>query len=163
MSIHRHVNRGNRERIYRWRLGRVGLHIHIRCVFACDRIPVIVNMGTLDGIEIIKTDSEPASSRFGLPEFYQLQTIDVDGSHRKKVQIKSHVVHYSRIVHMAEGALDSTIEGMSALEQPWNALTDKNKTRGSSAEAYYRNNPTEKPGYVAPAPVEKKNFLSNWF
>jgi len=92
-----------------------------------------------DGIEIVKTDTDPASPRFGLPELYQLQTIDVDGSRRKQVHTRSHIVHHSRIVHMAEGALDSTIEGMSALEQPWNALTDKNKTRGSSAEAYFRN------------------------
>lgn len=97
------------------------------------------NAYNYDGIEIVKTDSDPASPRFGLPELYQLQTIDVDGSKRKQVQIVSHVVHHSRIVHMAEGALDSTIDGMSALEQPWNALTDKNKTRGSSAEAYFRN------------------------
>lgn len=97
------------------------------------------NAYNYDGIEIIQTDNNPASTRFGLPELYQLQVIDVDGSKRKQVQIISHIVHHSRIVHMAEGALDSTIEGTSALEAPWNALTDKDKVRGSSAEAYYRN------------------------
>jgi len=97
------------------------------------------NVYSYDGIEIIKTDTDPASPRFGLPVLYQLQTVDVDGSQRKQVQIISHIVHYTRIVHLAEGALDSTIEGTSALEAPWNALTDKEKIRGSSAEAYFRN------------------------
>lgn len=91
-----------------------------------------------DGIEILKTDNDPASPRFGLPELYQLQVIDIDNSKRKQVQVTSLVVHFSRVVHMAEGALDSTIEGMSSLEQPWNALTDKEKVRGSSGESYYR-------------------------
>lgn len=97
------------------------------------------NVYGYDGIEILKTDSDPASSRFGLPVLYQLQTIDVDNSLRKQTQIISRIVHYTRIVHLAEGSLDSSIEGTSALEAPWNALTDKEKTRGSSAEAYYRN------------------------
>lgn len=97
------------------------------------------NVYSYDGIEITKTDTDPASPRFGLPVLYQLQTVDVDGSQRKQVQIVSHIVHYTRIVHLAEGQLDSTIEGTPALQAPWNALTDKEKTRGSSAEAYFRN------------------------
>ncbi len=97
------------------------------------------NVYGYDGIEILKNDSDPASPRFGLPVLYQLQVIDIDGSNRKQTQVTSLVVHYSRVVHLAEGQLDSTIEGMSSLEQPWNALTDKEKTRGSSAESYYRN------------------------
>lgn len=97
------------------------------------------NVYSYDGIEIVKTDNDPASPRFGLPVLYQLQTVDVDRSQRKQVQIVSHIVHYTRIVHLAEGSLDSTIEGTSSLEAPWNALTDKEKVRGSSAEAYFRN------------------------
>jgi len=97
------------------------------------------NPYSYDGIEIVETDKDPASPRFGLPVLYQLQTIDVDGSKRKQTQIISRNVHYSRIVHLAEGMLDSTIEGTSALQAPWNALTDKEKIRGSSAESYFRN------------------------
>lgn len=97
------------------------------------------NVYGYNGIEITQTDSDPASPRFGLPVLYQLQVINIDNAQRKETPITSLVVHYSRVIHMAEGALDSSIEGMSSLEQPWNALTDKEKTRGSSAEAYYRN------------------------
>lgn len=97
------------------------------------------NVYGYNGIEIVKSDTDPASPRFGLPVIYQLQVINIDNAQRKESMITTLLVHYSRVVHMAEGALDSSIEGMSSLEQPWNALTDKEKTRGSSAEAYYRN------------------------
>jgi len=91
------------------------------------------------GAEIVKYDTDPASARYGLPELYQLQVIDLDGSSKKQIVTTSRIAHYSRIVHFAEGALDNTIEGTSALEQPWRCLLDKEKTRGSSAESYYRN------------------------
>ena len=97
------------------------------------------NVYSYDGIEIIQFDNDPASPRFGLPVLYQLQTIDTDGSQRKQKQMISVIAHYTRIVHLAEGQLDSTVEGTPALEAPWNALIDKNKVRGSSAESYYRN------------------------
>ena len=47
------------------------------------------NVYSYDGIEIIKTDRDPASPRFGLPVIYQLQTLDTDGSKRKQTQIVS--------------------------------------------------------------------------
>lgn len=91
-----------------------------------------------DGIEVVKYNTDPASPRFNLPEIYQLQvTINDDETLQKNVS--SMLVHHSRVVHMAEGSLSSRLEGISSLKQPWNALTDKEKVRGSSAEAYYRN------------------------
>lgn len=92
-----------------------------------------------DGIEILATDTDPASPRFGLPELYQVRVTNIDKSKRKQNIFVTHVVHWSRIVHLAEGALDSSIEGCSSLEAVWNALIDKDKVRGGSGEAYYRN------------------------
>jgi hypothetical protein len=92
-----------------------------------------------DGIEIASVDSDPASIRYGLPVLYQLQVVDIDGSNTKMTVRTSLLVHFSRVVHMAEGCLDNDIEGMSALQQPWNAVMDKEKVRGSSGESYYRN------------------------
>ena len=128
-----------------------------------------------NGIEILKYDTDPASPRYGLPVLYQLQVIDTDGSKRKQQQMTSVRVHYSRIVHLAEGSLESTIEGMSSLEQPWNALMDKEKTRGSSAEAYFRNSrqklalevekdakPDMSDDAKAALKTNVENFQNNW-
>ena len=91
------------------------------------------------GITVAEVDSDPASTRYGLPLIYTLQTVDIDGSSRIATISRSINVHYSRVVHIAEGLLDSDVEGTPALEAPWNALQDKEKVRGSSSESYYRN------------------------
>lgn len=92
-----------------------------------------------DGINIVEWDLDPMSSRFGMPIEYQLQVTTISGSSGKNIGLRSLNVHHSRIIHMAEGVLENNIEGMSALEPVWNALIDKDKVRGSSAEAFYRN------------------------
>ncbi len=97
------------------------------------------NPYSFDGTEIVKVDTDPASPRFGLPVLYQVRTTNLDQSKRKEQIFITRIVHYTRIIHLAEGALDSVIEGESSLEAPWNAMIDKNKVRGGSAEAYFRN------------------------
>ena len=91
-----------------------------------------------DGITITKWDSNPISKRFGMPEIYTLQVLN-RGEKRKDLQTKSIRVHWTRIVHMSEGALDGGIEGISSLEPILNRLTDLNKTIGGASEAYFRN------------------------
>ena len=96
------------------------------------------NVYNEEGVTIVQYDNDPASPRYDLPLMYQLQTRVMADSVLTK-QARSVLVHHSRIVHLAEGSLESPLEGVSSLEQPWNALIDKEKVRGSSAEAYYRN------------------------
>ena len=91
-----------------------------------------------DGITITKWDDDPVSPRYQLPEIYQLQT-SLTADRSKDITFKAINVHWSRIIHLAEGALDSRIEGCSALKAPWNALLDCEKVRGGSGEAYFRN------------------------
>lgn len=90
------------------------------------------------GVMIDSWETDPTSPRFGLPLMYNLQQV----SHGEKElpDIKGSIkVHWTRIVHMAEGALDSEIEGASILEAILNRLEDINKVVGGAAEAYFRN------------------------
>jgi len=96
------------------------------------------NPYNFNGIEILKQEDDPLSQRFGLPELYQLQTTN-HGEKEKDSHVVSVVVHHSRIIHLAEGALDSAVEGTSALKAVWNSLINITKTTGGSAEAYFRN------------------------
>lgn len=91
-----------------------------------------------DGIEITKQVTDPTDPRFGLPELYQLQRQN-RGDTEKDIQASSIIVHWSRIIHLNENALDSDIEGMGALEPIFNRILDLDKTCGGSAEAYFRN------------------------
>lgn len=94
------------------------------------------NPYNFNGIVIKSYDTDPASPRYNLPMIYQLQT---GSSGSSTQQMNSFDVHWSRVIHLAEDALDNVIEGQSALEQPFNALTDTEKVRGASAEAFFRN------------------------
>lgn len=91
-----------------------------------------------DGVEVLTYDTEPSSPRFGSPETYQLMT-RLMGNEKITVDTLARVVHHSRIVHMAEDALDNDFEGMSALEPIFNSLLDLVKASGGSAEAYWKN------------------------
>lgn len=91
-----------------------------------------------DGIEISGTVQDVKDPRFGLPEFYSVQK-QSRGDNNKDITVNSLVVHWSRIIHMSEGSLDSDIEGMGFLEPIYNRLLDINKTTGGASEAYFRN------------------------
>lgn len=73
-------------------------------------------------------EKNPQNPRFGLPNFYQ---VDLgEGTEKTKV-------HYSRIIHIAEGRLKNDLYGYPALERPYNSLIDKLKVTGGSAEAFW--------------------------
>lgn len=91
-----------------------------------------------DGIQISKQVTDPLDPRFGLPEMYQVQKMQ-RGGEGKDVQQESINVHWTRIVHMNEEALDSDVEGMGQLEPIFNRILDLDKATGGSAEAYFRN------------------------
>lgn len=91
-----------------------------------------------DGIIVNKWDTDPASPRYNKPELYSLQ-VTVTGQSLLQSNASSIIVHHSRIVHLAEGALSNSLEGCSSLEAPWNAITDKLKVSGSNAEANFKN------------------------
>lgn len=91
-----------------------------------------------DGVIIHSWVNDLTSPRHGLPEIYTLQTVD-RGDKDHDMAATSVNVHWSRLVHLSEGALDSEIEGIPCLEPIFNALEDMCKTAGGAAEAYFRN------------------------
>lgn len=96
------------------------------CYFQCFAEP---------GATVLKWIKDPASPRYGLPEEYQLRTTGAALGQ----SITSTQVHWQRVVCLAEGALENPCIGSSALEPIYNAVLDKEKVRGSAAEAFFRN------------------------
>ena len=80
---------------------------------------------------IFEFDVNPQSPRFGLPLSYQLKRVDVSSP------ALARPVHWTRILHVAEGCLSDEVYGQPALERVWNLLDDLDKVTGGGAEAFW--------------------------
>jgi len=75
-------------------------------------------------------EEDPTSERFGLPKLYDVD-FGEDGVGEKDV-------HHTRVLHLAEGALEDEAIGRSAYEPIFNYLIDLRKVVGGSSEMYWR-------------------------
>lgn len=75
-------------------------------------------------------------THFGKPEFY---SIDLLGELKNSVSTAnmSQKVHWSRVLHVAEGLLEDDIYGIPRLRGVYNLLDDLMKVVGGSAEMYW--------------------------
>lgn len=85
-------------------------------------------------VTITKYDENPKSPRYAKPILYQVQIED-------RITI---TVHYSRIIHIIDEALESDIKGSPRLEVVYNRMEDLEKITGGSGEMYWRG---ARPGY----------------
>lgn len=76
-------------------------------------------------------DVDPTSPRFGTPFMYQLRRTDIVSPDLQRP------IHWTRIIHVADGCLDNEIYGQPALESVWNLLDDLDKVTGGGAESYW--------------------------
>lgn len=76
-------------------------------------------------------EQDPKSPRFGQPLTYALRRLDIQAPELRLP------IHWSRILHVAEGILDNEVYGQPALERCWNLLDDLDKVTGGGAEAFW--------------------------
>lgn len=97
----------------------------------------------------IKTwDDDKTSPRFGLPESYELKirsvTADQAGisailpADSQTVTTSTMIVHWKRVIHIAEDVLESDIWGRPRLESIYNRLDGLELIAGASPEAHWR-------------------------
>lgn len=83
---------------------------------------------------------DPKDIRFGLPLMYAIQV--QDSATKANAEVR---VHYSRVVHVLEDALESEVEGLPCLEVVYNRLLDLEKLIGGDAEMFWKG---ARPGYT---------------
>lgn len=88
-----------------------------------------------DTAKIGECVDDPRDPRFGLPLFYN---IHFKIAKENRVQSSSVQVHHTRVIHIAEGLLDSEIFGKPRLRSVWNNLDDLDKLIGGGAEAAWK-------------------------
>ena len=97
-------------------------------------------------------ESDTGSGRYGLPELYSIKLKDDMGDTK---------VHWTRVLHLADGKLDSEVYGTPRLELAYNRLDDLIKIVGGAAEAaWLQMRPgtlfTNQPGYAIPQDADAK-------
>lgn len=101
-----------------------------------------------NNVRISKWETNPQNPRFGLPLMYTIgpdpQASGTPGtpaiSNRPSITPvrASFDVHYSRILHISHGGLESKTYGVPQFVPIWNYLEDLVKVVGSSSESYWR-------------------------
>lgn len=83
--------------------------------------------------KILKWEENPADERFGKPLTYDITLTSPNGTATSQLQ-----VHWSRVIHIADGLLESETIGMPRLKAVFNRLWDLEKIVGGSAEMFWR-------------------------
>lgn len=91
--------------------------------------------------QVIEYESNPNNERYGSPLYYNIQVADIASGSSSTVK-----VHYSRVVHVVDGKLESEIKGTPRLKVVFNRLMDLEKMVGGDAEMFWRG---ARPGYSA--------------
>ncbi len=85
-------------------------------------------------VKVVLRETEPASPRFGFPVTY---TIDFEGV--ESVNSKSSkTVHWTRVLHVADGRETSEVNGTPRMEPIYNRLLDIRKILGGSGEMFWK-------------------------
>jgi len=81
-------------------------------------------------VEVAAKDEDVQSERFGQPTLYK---VNLDS------KTKNTKIHWTRILHLADGKLDSEVYGTPRLEKVYNRLDDLTKLIGGGSEASWLN------------------------
>jgi len=81
-------------------------------------------------------DEDINSPRFGLPLTYTFRRRATSATASARVNFER-LVHWSRVVHIAENLLDDPVYGQPRLLRVWNLLDDLDKITGGGAEAFW--------------------------
>jgi len=87
-------------------------------------------------IQLFEIDSK--NPRFGLPTFYNVKRTSMNSATAQNSANIAKNVHWTRVIHIADGLLDDSIYGEPRLECIWNDLDDLEKVKGAGAEAFWK-------------------------
>ena len=101
------------------------------------------------GASISTWEKNVGNERYGLPLMYDVVLTEPSSGTSSTISISgtsvSMKVHYSRVIHVIENAMESETEGSPRLEVVYNRLEDLEKLIGGSAEMFWRG---ARPGYT---------------
>lgn len=102
---------------------------------------IYVQPYSFNNCAIVEWETDETNERYGLPKVYTIDfqtmgaTVSTTAAARNFRTLR---VHYSRVIHVAEGLLDNDVFGTPRLESSFNSLNDLEKIAGGSAEMYWQ-------------------------
>lgn len=91
-----------------------------------------------DDAPVAEFEIEETNPRYGHPVFYTLKRTASRTSTQTKSNQAGKRVHFSRVMHIADGVLDDPVNGTPRMKRCWNLLDDLEKVTGGGAEAFWR-------------------------
>ncbi|KAB2865483.1 MAG: DUF1073 domain-containing protein, partial [Anaerolineae bacterium] len=85
-------------------------------------------------VTVKEFETDPGNPRYGLPRLYTIAMTDLVGT-GATLNARNQDVHWSRVIHVAEGLLENEVYGRPRLQRVMNLLDDVLKVVGGSAEA----------------------------
>jgi len=96
---------------------------------------------TEDDAPVTEFDEDTKSPRCGMPTKYTLKAKSQQRSNRGKttgpLSSQDRIIHWTRVIHIADGCLDDHVYGEPRMERCWNLLDDLEKVTGGGAEAFW--------------------------
>lgn len=87
-----------------------------------------------DRVESIDTVTDMRDERFRLPETYEVITEEDESDGDEQTT----EIHWTRVIHVPQGALENDVEGTRELKPVWNNLLNLEKINAASGEGYWR-------------------------
>lgn len=87
--------------------------------------------------DIAELDTDPSSEHFGLPLMYKIKMASGGGLGATALMTDA-MVHWSRVIHIAEGLREDDVYGTPRLKSVFNRLFDVDKIAGGSAEIFWQ-------------------------
>lgn len=99
-------------------------------------------------VRVLEYDTNVNSPRFNQPLFYEIDTgkndddllgrpVSATNTPKSSIITNKLKVHYTRVLHIAENAMENSYFGYSRLQSIYNTLDDLMKITGGSAETYW--------------------------
>jgi hypothetical protein len=102
---------------------------------------------------VTAAEEDPHDRRYGQPTAYTLRLADprANAGLGPGLGAASQVVHWTRVVHIADNLTTSSVYGVPRMQSVYNRLADLRKLYGGSAEMYWRG---AFPGFTFELPAE---------
>ena len=89
--------------------------------------------------DIKRFESNPENERFGLPTEYRIDLTSLERQSQSATPQLEPLVHWTRLIHIAEDTIEDRVFGRPRLERVWDRLDDLLKVVGGSSEMFWQN------------------------